>query len=148
MNAYFTYGLVKQVFLGEAFGDKPMSNGHVIIAASLVLLVTILFAFLRLDTAIRQDGIYYRFLPFQWNYRKISWERISRASVRQYSPIAEYGRWGLRISMFGKGQAFNVSGDQGLQLVYDRGKKFLLGTQDPAAMESALKKLGRLSPDL
>jgi hypothetical protein len=148
VNAYSVYGLVKQVFLGEAFGGKPMSNQHVIIAVSLVFLVTILFAFLRLDTAIRQDGIYYRFLPFQWNYRKISWERILRASVRQYRPIAEYGGWGLRISMFGKGQAFNVSGDQGLQLVYDNGKKFLLGTQEATAIAQVLKKLGQLSPEV
>ncbi len=147
VNAYFMYGLVQQFFFGMTFGDKPKSNGHLLFATGLVLLVTVLFAFLRLDTAIRQDGIYYRFLPFQWKYKKISWDRVSRVFVRRYSPIAEYGGWGLRIGFFGKGQAFNVAGDQGIQLVYDNGKKFLLGTQHPAAAEQVLKKLGRLSPE-
>lgn len=147
VDAYFVYGLAKQVFLGRTFGDEPMSDGQLLFTTGLVLLVTVFFAFLRLDTAIRQDGIYYRFLPFQWKYKQISWDRISRASVRQYSPLAEYGGWGLRISFFGKGQAFNVAGNQGIQLVYDNGKKFLLGTQHPAAAEQVLKKLGRLSPE-
>ncbi len=89
VNAYFMYGLVQQFFFGMTFGAKPMSNGHLLFATGLVLLVTVLFAFLRLDTAIRQDGIYYRFLPFQWKYKKISWDRVSRVSVRRYSPIAE-----------------------------------------------------------
>jgi hypothetical protein len=88
---HFVYEMVKQVFLEITFGDKSMSNGHLLFATGLVLLVTVLFAFLRLDTAIRQDGNYYRFLSFQWKYKKISWDRISRTSVRQYSPIAEYG---------------------------------------------------------
>ena len=124
-----------------------MSNGLLIFVTSGVLLLTLLFVFLRLDTAIQKDGIYYRFLPFQLTYKKISWDRISKAFVRQYNPITEYGGWGLRIGLFGKGQAFNVSGNKGLQLVYDNGKKLLLGTQRPQEIEQVLKQLGRDTTD-
>lgn len=147
IDGLILYGLIRQVFFGEPFGNKPASNEQLLAATVVVLLVTLLFAFLRLDTAIREDGIYYRFLPFQPRYKKISWDRVSKASVRKYHPIAEYGGWGLRLGLFGKGQAFNVSGDKGLQLVYDNGKKFLLGTQRPQEMEAALQQIGQLSRD-
>ena len=147
INGLFIYGLVSQVFFGQTFGDKPMSNRLLIFVTSGVLLLTLLFVFLRLDTAIQKDGVYYRFLPFQWSYKKISWDRISKSFVRQYNPITEYGGWGLRIGLFGKGQAFNVSGNKGLQLVYDNGKKFLIGTQRPEEIEQVLKQLGHATED-
>lgn len=80
-------------------------------------------------------------------YKKISWDRISKAFVRQYNPITEYGGWGLRLGLLGKGKAFNVSGNKGLQLVYDNGKRFLLGTQRPEEVERVLKQLGRLTTE-
>jgi hypothetical protein len=145
INGLFIYGLISQVFFGRTFGDKPMGNGLLIFVTLVLLLPTFLFVFLRLDTAIQTDGVYYRFFPFQWTYRKISWDRVSKSFVRQYNPITEYGGWGLRIGLFGKGQAFNVSGNKGLQLVYDNGKKFLLGTQRPDELERVLKQLGRFT---
>jgi len=147
VNGFFIYALFKQVFLGQVFGSKPMSNGGLIFVISIVLLVTLLSAILRLETEINDEGVYYRFFPFQIAMKKISWSRISKAFVRQYDPIAEYGGWGLRIGLFGRGQAFNVSGDKGLQLVYDDGKKFLIGTNKPAALQNVLQQLGRLSDD-
>ncbi len=147
INGLFIYGLVSQVFFGHRFGDKPISNLLHVFVTSAVLLLTLLFAFLRLDTAIQNDGVYYRFLPFQLRYKKISWERISQSFVRQYNPITEYGGWGLRIGLFGKGQVFNVSGNLGLQLIYDNGKKFLIGTQRPKEIEQVLKQLGHDTAD-
>jgi hypothetical protein len=147
INGFFIYGWISQVFLGQTFGDKPMSDGLLTLATIATFLLTVLSLVLRLDTAIQQDGIYYRFLPFQWTYRKITWDRISKAFVRQYRPITEYGGWGLRIGLFGKGKAFIVSGNTGLQIVYDKGKKFLLGTQRPEEMKRVLKQLGQLTTE-
>ena len=44
INGLFIYGLVTQIFFGHTFGDNPMSNGQLIFATSIVLL---------LDTSIR-----------------------------------------------------------------------------------------------
>ncbi|MBX3162945.1 MAG: hypothetical protein KF900_00575 [Bacteroidetes bacterium] len=144
INTLFIYGLVSQVFLGQTFGNKPMSNGGLIFATIFVVLLTLLFVFMRLDTEIKQDGIYYRFYPFQ-RMKKISWERISKACVRNYSPLGEFGGWGFRINLFGKGIAYNVSGNEGLQLVYDNNRKLLLGTQKPGEIKMALQQLGKLT---
>ena len=147
VNGIFIYGMISQVYLGHTFGNRPMSNTGLVIATLTMLLIPTLFLLLRLDTAIKQDGIYYRFLPFQFAYKRISWDRISKCFVREYNPIIEYGGWGLRIGLFGKGQAFNVSGNKGLQLIYDNGKRFLLGTQKPEEIKNVLQQLGQLTSD-
>src|SRR5436305_10264788 len=82
VNGLFIYGLINQVFLGQTFGSKAMSNKQMVFVTISIFLLTILLVLLRLDTAIKQDGIYFRFLPFQWKYKKISWDRISKAFVR------------------------------------------------------------------
>lgn len=145
LDGLFIYGFISQVFYGHIFGLRPMSDGQLTFATIAIILMTLLFVFMRLETEIRQDGIYYCFFPFQLTMKKISWDRISKSFVRQYSPLWEYGGWGLRIGLFGSGWAFNVSGNKGLQLIYDNGRKFLLGTQHPQEIESVLKHLGRLA---
>jgi uncharacterized membrane protein len=143
INVVLFYGVIQQVVFHHPFGNKPSSDDGLIIAAGVFLLVSILLAFVHLDTAIAVDGIYYRFWPFQFNAKKIPWEEVERAYVRQYNPLLEYGGWGLRLGIFGKGPAFNISGNMGLQIHYTNGKKFLLGTQKPEELEAILRQLGR-----
>jgi hypothetical protein len=53
----------------------------------------------------------------------VSWD------ARTYRPILEYGGWGIRYSPFGKGWAYNISGNQGVQLELMNGKRILIGSQ-------------------
>jgi len=142
-NGLFLFGIFKQVVGGQQFGDKPMSNTGLLIVSGLILLLTISFIFFRLDTQLKKDGIYIRFFPFHLSYRYYPWERISKSFVRQYSPITEYGGWGIRIGFFGKGKAFNVSGNKGLQLEFSDNKKLLIGTNKPDELTETLRKIGR-----
>jgi hypothetical protein len=144
INTWLIYGLIRQVVYRHPFGQNPLTNGGLLALAVFSSLLTTLFAVMRLDTAIRRDGIYYRFLPFQITWKKIGWERIAAAYVREYQPVSDYGGWGMRLGMFGNGEAFNISGNHGLQLEYDNGKKFLLGTQKPLELERVLKSMGKL----
>lgn len=114
INGLFLFGVFRQVIGGQQFGDKPMSNIGLLITAVLTIFLTILFLNFRLDTLIKKDGIYVRFFPFHLKFKYYAWEKLTKSFVRQYSPIAEYGGWGLRYGFLGKGKAFNVSGDKGL----------------------------------
>lgn len=145
VNGLFFYGVITQVFFGKTFGTKPMDDTGLILVMLFVMLLTIFFLYLRLDTTISKDGIHYRFMPFQREFRKVPWDSISKSYVRQYKPIREFGGWGLRTSFSGGGSAYNIAGNKGLQLVYHNGKKFLIGTQKPEEMKDVLKKLGKLS---
>lgn len=144
VNAIFLFGIFKQVFAGEQFGDKPMSNTGIVIAAGLIFFLTILFVNFRLDTIIKKDGIYVRFFPFHMKFKHYAWEKLTKSYVRQYSPITEYGGWGLRLGSFGNGAAFNVSGNKGLQLEFKENKKLLIGTNRPEELKETLNKIGQL----
>ncbi|WP_447636336.1 hypothetical protein [Flavobacterium microcysteis] len=144
INGLFLFAVFKQVIAGQQFGDKPMSNIGLLITAGLTILLTILFLNFRLDTLIKKDGIYVRFFPFHLKFNYYAWEKLTKSFVRQYSPIAEYGGWGLRYGFLGKGKAFNVSGDKGLQLEFTDNKKLLIGTNKPEELTEVLKRIGQL----
>jgi hypothetical protein len=144
INGLFLFGVFKQVVVGQQFGDKPMSNAGLLVTAGLTILLTLLFVNFRLDTNIKKDGIYVRFFPFHFKFKHYTWESLTKSFVRQYSPVTEYGGWGLRLGLFGKGTAFNVSGDKGLQLEFTNKKKLLIGTNKPDELTETLNKLGQL----
>jgi hypothetical protein len=70
----------------------------------------------RLTTEIRAEGITYRFFPFHLSERRIGWAEIASCAIRTYRPIVEYGGWGLRCGLGGRGRAYNVKGNVGLQV--------------------------------
>lgn len=144
INALFLLGTYKQVIGGQQFGDKPMSNEGLIFATGLIVLFTVLFVFARLETQVKKDGIYVRFFPFHISFKYYSWDKISKSFVRKYRPLSEYGGWGLRLGFFGKGVAYNVSGDMGLQLQFTDQKKLLIGTDKPEELIEVLNKINQL----
>ena len=98
----------------------------------------------RLETEITTEGVKVRFFPIHRTFRTYKWEDISNAFVRKYSPIMEFGGWGIRFGNRRNGSAYNVSGNQGLQLEFKKGKKLLIGTQNPYEIERALKKIEQI----
>jgi hypothetical protein len=110
----------------------------------ILLMAMLLFLVMRLDTQVRTDGIHVRFFPFQWSHERFTWDRLKSAHVRRYSPIMEYGGWGLRLGMFGKGKAYTVSGDQGMQLIFHNGDRLLIGTQLPERLSEVLQSIPQL----
>ena len=146
VNGVFLFGLFVQVIVGRPFGDKPMNNTGLFIATGVCILLTVLFLNFRLNTQIKADGIYVRFFPIQFRYRHYTWDKISKIYLRHYSPIYEYGGWGMRLGLFGKGKAYNVSGTKGLQLEFTNKKKLLIGTHKPDELAEALKIIEQIKP--
>ena len=130
--------IFKLIKWSQAQEDIFANASHLFIIGS-YLFVFLLFIFSRLKTKINKSGIYFRFLPFHYKFHEIKWIDVKRAYVRQYDPISEYGGWGLRLGLFGKGKAYNTMGDMGLQLELNDGKKILFGTQKPKDIEQALE---------
>lgn len=142
INAVLIYGIVSELVFNKPFGNTTGSLVAVIVVLVLFGVITMLFAFVRLDTEIRNDGIYYRFYPFQLKFKGISKTIITEAYIRKYNPISEYGGWGIRVGWVGRGMAYNISGNIGLQIEYSSGKKLLIGTRKPKEVEQALKDHG------
>lgn len=147
INGLFLFAVFKQVVGGQQFGEKPMSNTGLLISTGFTIFLSILFFNFQLETIIKRDGIYVRFFPYFTKFKHYPWDKLSKSFVRKYSPIREYGGWGLRIGSFEKGNAYNISGDKGLQLEFTNNKKLLIGTNKPLEIEKILTEMGQLNND-
>jgi len=115
ITALMLYFLIKQVALGEPVGNNPAADWLLIILVIVFGLgFPAFFYFLNLTVEARTDGLYYRYSPFHLSFKKITYDSISKCEVRSYSALKEYGGWGIRHGRHGK--AYNVSGNQGVQL--------------------------------
>jgi hypothetical protein len=141
INAVFIYVIYEQFILGQLFGGEPSSAPGFLFGFFILVVVNLLIYSIRLETSFTEDGIQYRFFPIESKMKSIAWDDISKAYVREYRPIAEYGGWGMRFGIFGKGMAYNVSGNMGIQLELTSGKKILFGTQEAGEIERILRKL-------
>jgi len=144
IDGLLIYGFVQQVIIGKAFGEKPMSDIGLSLAVLLSLALSIFSLSIRLETLITREGISVRFFPLHFKFKVYAWARLRKSYVRKYSPLSEYGGWGLRFGMSGQGRAYNVSGNKGLQLEFTDQKKLLIGTRKPEELSSALNQIGQL----
>ncbi|MFH1127248.1 MAG: DUF6141 family protein [archaeon] len=133
------YIFITQVIFGTPVGNNPMSDTMLTLFwVGFGILFPLFFYKLKLTTEVRTDGLYLRFTPFHLKYKKIPIEKDTKYYTRTYQPITEYGGWGIRCGLFGKGKAYNVSGNHGLQIELANGKKLLIGSQKPEQLKSAI----------
>ena len=144
----FLYGVVKQIIFGLPFGIKPASNTALLLCLGLCLLMTLPFILIRLETRIKEDGVYVKFFPFHLFYKRYAWSEISKLYVKQYVPVQiEFwllgffdvsNFWGIWRTRYA------ISGNMGLQLEFASGRRLLIGTNKRQELTEALKMIGKL----
>ncbi len=82
-----------------------------------------------LRTEFREDGFYYRFVPFHLRWHRIDKRDIISISIRKYSPIREYGGWGIR-GLFPP-KAYNTKGNMVFNWSCVMEGKYSLVRRDP-----------------
>ncbi|MFC2156892.1 DUF6141 family protein [Acidobacteriota bacterium] len=138
------YGAYVQLLLKTPFGNNPAPDTLMWI---LWIVVGVLFPFafksMRLETRVRCDGLHVKFTIFQRKGTFLGYKDIQKFEIRTYKAYREFGGYGIRYGFSGKGRAYNVSGNKGIQLTLTDDKKFLIGTQKPeqffSALDSALR---------
>jgi len=129
------YGFIQQIILGQPVGDNPAPNWAM---GVLWLLFGIglpaLWFLARLVVEVREAYLYIHYAPFLT--REIPWEAIRGWEARTYKPIREFGGWGIRW-WFGK-TAYSVSGNQGVELELNDGKRLMIGSQKAEALAEAI----------
>ena len=118
-----------------AFG--PISWGGLVVVGA----VAMLLYSLRLETEVRADGIYLKMWPLHRSVRRIPWSEIERYESTQYSPLQEFGGWGIRWTP-GK-LAYNVSGDRGIRIERTTGRVVLVGSQRPEELVRAIDEVAQ-----
>jgi len=131
------------VFAGvTSMRQEPQEVLGTVIVVSCCVVLPLGFAFLiwvnRLETEVRTDGLYVRYFPFHRRFKKFGAEELSECFARKYRPILEYGGWGIRCGWKG-GRAYNVSGNEGVQLVFKNGKRLLIGSKEANGLEAAIR---------
>jgi hypothetical protein len=133
---YFIY---KWYVVGEKVDKVPANDywGQVLVIALLLLSMGLIYIF-RLTTIVDDRGISYQFFPFHRNLKLKPWSTMDKCYTRKYNPLSEYGGWGYKLGTNGK--AFNVKGNQGIQIKFKNGKKLLLGTQKPEEAQMVIDR--------
>lgn len=98
------------------------------------------FWILRLVIEVRHDGVAVRLSPFQRSFHHISFREIDDIQVATYSSTTYDGwHWGLRWSSGGD-TVYRIRGSRGVELVLTDGTRIFIGTQQPAALKSAITR--------
>jgi hypothetical protein len=142
INIFLSILVYFQFIEQTPLGNNPISDLGLILIQLTILLITLFIFILRLETEIREDGVYVKFFPFHLNFKGYKWENIEKCFPRKYKPIWEYGGWGLRG--FGKYKAYNVSGNEGLQLKTKDGISLLIGTKKTNEIKKILLNINKL----
>ncbi len=93
---------------------------------------------LRLVTEVRDDGLYIRFAPLHRSFRRVPWTAIDSVEATRYSPLREYGGWGIRWRP--GAIAYNVSGSRGVFLTRSDDRDLLVGSQCPDELATAIRE--------
>jgi hypothetical protein len=136
----FGSGMGQQLLFHQPWGDQPLSDPALFLTGAIVALIlgglTYFFYTTALITEVKADGVHLRFWPMIT--RHIPFETIKACAVRNYGPITEYGGWGIRFSR--RGLAYTVTGNQGVQLDFLKGRSLLIGSQQAAELVEAINR--------
>ncbi len=108
-----------------------------ILVMGVLTLVEILFFSARLVIEVRESGIFIRYIPFHLHFKEIPLDTCIKVQAVSYSPLGDYGGWGIRYAP--KGRCYNCKGTQGVKLEFANGKHIMLGTQKPQELEAAIR---------
>lgn len=135
----FGYGAFRQLVQHQPFGNHPVPDARLAWTGAIVVGLNLLLLWLlyrmELDVRVEPDALHVRFWPFI--RRRLPYPDIRSAEARAYSPLGEYGGWGIRYGRAGK--AYNVSGSQGVQLALRSGERLLLGSQRADELAAAIR---------
>lgn len=132
------YGMHRQLVQGTPFGNRPISNGTLIIVGVLMIIliwgIFFLFIDMRLTVSVCENSLVVHFRPiFQ---KIIDYQQIQSCEAIQYKPIVEFGGWGIR---FRKGIiAYTVSGNKVVKLYLKDGKTILIGSHQPEELAAQI----------
>jgi hypothetical protein len=139
------YGMYWQIGQGIPWGNEPMKDQELIIFTIFIFvtvaLLTFMIANLRLETRIDAEGIHYRMVPIKSRWRIVTPQEIEEYTFADKYKAFESGRVGHHRNIFKNMRSFRISGGKHITLKHKNGFRLLLGTQDQAGMEWAMRKL-------
>lgn len=145
--AFFGWTFFVEVIIPYYNKTRPIElNGNILSLSFSILFSVLIFwlwAAARLETFVDGKGITVRYYPFMIKFKEILAEEIDSFRIRKYSPLVEFGGWGIRFSLNGK-RAYNAIGNIGMQLELKDSSSILIGTCKPDEFRKAMEHLFKL----
>ncbi len=135
LPAAFTLLLIWQVVLGHPAGPHPMPNANVTGWTIFLWLVWLRLITIKLATKV-QAGKLSISLRGLWTVRRIALPDVARTEVVTYRPVEDYGGYGIRLTK--RGRAYIAHGDRGVRLIFGKGGRILIGSQQPEKLAQAI----------
>ena len=139
------HAMLQQLALDIPFGNQTDSAALLVSASTALLFLGTLWLFERCELRVRVDsrGVRYQFFPFHLRVKQLDFAAIESVEAKTYSPLLEYGGWGIRWGANGK--AYNVNGDRGVLFRTKDGTAMLIGSQRSQALAEAIHAMMRRS---
>ena len=117
------------------FDENAVNINYVLIGFS----IPFLFYLFELRLKVSAEGLHYQFFPFHLKSHTIKIEDIEKFKALEYSPLKEYGGWGIKYGF--KGKAYNVIGNKGVKIFLNNGTNIMFGSQKHNELAKALKSV-------
>jgi hypothetical protein len=148
ISGVFGVALWVQLVLDRPFGNNPASDGALIAMAAVgipfgVALAGLIWS-IRMEVAVREDGVYLRYLPFVREPHRYGFEEIAAVQAQRVNPVLDYGGWGIRLGLRRRGMAYLVVGREGVLLDLTGGRRRFLGSQRAGELAAVIAQ--RITP--
>jgi hypothetical protein len=113
-----------------------------LITGYMLIMLGLLFAAstIRLRFSVDSKMIVIHFFPFLLKPKKIELSNIIELKVRKYSPIKEFGGWGVRFNFLNKAICYNTPGtDYLLDILLSSSKRVQISTINNIDLENFLQ---------
>lgn len=106
-----------------------------LLGPGVIAVIALLFGLARLVVDVDREAITVAF-HYLWPKRRIPISEVRTAEATRYSPLLDYGGYGVRLGF--RGWAFNVSGDEGVLVETTDGSRLMIGSRHPKELEAAI----------
>lgn len=97
--------------------------------------ITLLVMSLRLKTSLDDAEVTARIWPFP--AAQLKYSEIRNVEEIEYSPMADFGGWGIRYGLGGK--IYSMRGSHAVKLSLSSGKIVYMGTQEPRKLSAEIR---------
>jgi len=129
--------LVEQELSGRLWGMRPLNS--IMIVAILVLIpspLLILYIITKFETIINDDGIFYRWLPFNSSYHIYDWSGIREVSIIE-SKVSRIGKSNSKSF----GEVHNLGSKFALFITTKSGRRKTISTRKPEELNRILIRI-------
>lgn len=143
VSAFTVFSLLMFTIASEYKAGSDETT-EVIIVSIIAMIIEVLVYLLIFNTALQihidNMGIHYKYRPFIWNEKTLSYAEITQWKKRKISPLGEFLGWGYRKNNRKKTTGLVLKDGQGFEFIKSDGTTLIMTSENAEMMAIALRK--------